>query len=221
MRGIKILKNNKSAGLDDMLCEQIKHLGPKAMVWLKEMMNNCITEHTIIKEQTGFRAGTVFVDLSAAYDTVNHRMLLTKLYGMTADAEFTKLIGSMKLTEALQNLDEYYERISLRANPDKTQTCAFHPKNREASSKLNITWYNKYLEHNPNPVYLGVTLNKTLSYKVHIHKLKCKTTARNNTLKKLSNTKWGAKPVTIKTTALALCYSTRNMRVLCGKGQHM
>ena len=81
---------------------------------------NPITEHTIIKKQTGFRAGksctsqllyltqyiedgyekslttgTVFVDLSAAYDTVNHRVLLTKLYGMTEDAEFSKLIASM------------------------------------------------------------------------------------------------------------------------------
>ena len=39
--------------------------------------------------------GTVFVELSAAYDTVNLKVLLTKLYGMTEDAEFTKLIGSM------------------------------------------------------------------------------------------------------------------------------
>ena len=39
--------------------------------------------------------GTAFVDLSAAYDTVNHILLLIKLYGMTGDAEFTKLIGSM------------------------------------------------------------------------------------------------------------------------------
>ena len=81
-------------------------------------MLNPITEHTIIKEKAGFRAGksytsqllnltqyngyeksittgTVFVELSAAYDTVNHRVLLTKLYGMADDAEFTKLIGSM------------------------------------------------------------------------------------------------------------------------------
>ena len=33
--------------------------------------------------------------MSAAYDTVNHRVLLTKLNWMTEDAEFTKLIGSM------------------------------------------------------------------------------------------------------------------------------
>ena len=39
-------------------------------------------------------------------------------------------------------------------------------------------------------------------------KVKGKTAARNNILKKLSNTKWGTSPSTIKTTALALSYST-------------
>ena len=76
------------------------------------------------------------------------------------------------LTEALHNLGEYYERNHLRANPDETQTCAFHLMNREASRRLNITWYNKHLEHIPNSVYLRVTLDRTLSYKAHINKLK-------------------------------------------------
>ena len=176
MKGIKILKNNKAANLDDMLCDQITHLGAKATVWLKEMLNNIIvskkfpylwrktkviailkpgkdsslpksyrqisllchtykllermilnrpiTEHTIIKKQAGFRAGqsctsqllnltqyieggyekrlttgTVFVDLSAAYDTVNYKVLLTKLYGMTEDAEFTNYQTHRKYDE--------------------------------------------------------------------------------------------------------------------------
>ena len=97
------------------------------------------------------------------------------------------------LTEALQNMGEYYERNHLHENPDKTQTCGFHLKNREASRKFNIAWHN-----NPNPVYLGVTLDRTLSYKEHIHKLKCKTSVRNNILRKLLNTKWGAKPATTR-----------------------
>ena len=62
-------------------------------------------------------------------------------------------------------------------------------------------------EPRSNPVYPGVTLDRTLSYKEHIHKLKCKTSARKNILRKLSDTKWGATPETIETTALELCYS--------------
>ena len=122
---------------------------------------------------------------------------------VTCSFEHTETI----LKEALQNLGEYYERNHLRSNPDKTQTCEFHLKNREANRKLNITWYNKHLEHIPNPVYLRVTLDRTLSYKEHIHKLKCKISVRNNILRMLSNTKWGAKPATIKTTYLAPGYS--------------
>ena len=38
--------------------------------------------------------------------------------------------------------------------------------------------------------------------------VKAKSAARNNVLRKLANSKWGTHPSTIKTTALALCYST-------------
>ena len=75
-----------------------------------------ITEHTIIKQQAGCRAGksctsqllnlpqyiddgyekslttgTVVVDLCAAYVTVNHRLLLIKLYGMTEEPTVLRL----------------------------------------------------------------------------------------------------------------------------------
>ena len=34
LHGVKALKNNKAAGLDDMLCEQIKHFGEATLRWL-------------------------------------------------------------------------------------------------------------------------------------------------------------------------------------------
>jgi len=37
--------------------------------------------------------GTAIIDLSAAYDTVNHRLLLKKVYELTEDAKLTKIIG--------------------------------------------------------------------------------------------------------------------------------
>ena len=76
-----------------------------------------------------------------------------------------------------------------------------------ANKKLKINWENKELENHPHPVYLGVTLDRKLSFKEHINKLKNKVATRNN-LSKLATTKWGADAKTLKQAALALIYST-------------
>ena len=39
------LRNNKAAGRDDILVEQLKHLGPKAYKWLLIMLNICFMEN--------------------------------------------------------------------------------------------------------------------------------------------------------------------------------
>ena len=358
LHGVKALKNNKAARLDDMLCEQIKHFGEATLRWLLQMMNsilktqklpklwrkskviailkpekdstlpksyrpisllchtyklfermilnrlNPLIETMIIDQQAGFRpgksttgqilnltqhiedgyervvvTGTVFVDLSAAYDTISHKLLLNKIYRIKSDIKFTDLIGNMfsnrryfvelngqksrwrnqknglpqgsvlspvlfniytndqpihkdtrsfiyaddlciatqdasfektesTLSAALDSIGDYYEKNHLRANPDKTQTCVFHLRNRKANRQLNISWCGKKLEHTPSPIHLEVTFDRTLSYSTHITKVKAKTAARNNVLRKLANSKWGTHPSTIKTTALALCYST-------------
>ena len=63
------------------------------------------------------------------------------------------------------------------------------------------------LTHCNLPVYLGVTLDRMLSYKAHIEKTKKKVGTRNNIIRKLRNSKWGANPTTLRSSALALCYS--------------
>ncbi|GFR98049.1 RNA-directed DNA polymerase from mobile element jockey-like protein [Elysia marginata] len=59
-----------------------------------------------------------------------------------------------------------------------------------------------------HPVYLGVTLDRTLSFSQHAMNVKAKVAARNSLLRKLANSNWGADPKTLRTTALALSYST-------------
>ena len=112
------------------------------------------------------------------------------------------------IDEALSELTQYYRNNSLRANPDKTQVTAFHLRNREAKRSLNIAWNGVDLENTAYPKYLGVTLDGTLNYKQHILNTKMKLATRNNLLKKLANSKSGTNARTIRTTALALCYST-------------
>ena len=56
-------------------------------------------------------------------------------------------------------------------------------------------------------MYIGVTLDSTLSFKQHALYTKAKVNTINNLLRKLTNSRWGAHPATARTTALALCFS--------------
>ena len=111
------------------------------------------------------------------------------------------------IEEALGELTDYYRNKSLCANPDKTQVTAFHLWNREAKRSLKVSGNGVDLVNTTHPKYLGVTLDWTLCYIQHIQNTKMKVATRNNLLKKLANSKWGTNASTIRTTALALCYS--------------
>ena len=78
------------------------------------------------------------------------------------------------IEEALDELKTYYCSNSLRANPDKTHVTSFHMKNRKAKRTLDVKWNNTDLENTPYSKYLGVTLNRTLSYEHHTHSTKIK-----------------------------------------------
>ena len=56
--------------------------------------------------------------------------------------------------------------------------------------------------------YLGVTIDRTLSFNEHTRKVKVKIQSRYALLSKLANSKWGANPYTLRTTTSALCFST-------------
>ena len=118
-------------------------------------------------------------------------------------------------------LTHYYRSNSLRANPENTQVTAFHLRNRETKRSLQVSWNGVDLENTDTPKYSGVTLDRTLSYKTHIHNTKMKVATRNNLLKKLANSRWITNARTIRTTALALCYSTAEYATPVWKGRLM
>ncbi|GFR57534.1 RNA-directed DNA polymerase from mobile element jockey [Elysia marginata] len=113
-----------------------------------------------------------------------------------------------RVTDALSSLSNYYTENSLNANPSKAQVCAFHLNNQQANTKHEITWNDQPLKYDEHPVYLGVTLDRTLSFSQHAMNVKAKFAARNSLLGKLANFNWGADPKTLRTKALALSYST-------------
>ena len=132
----------------------------------------------------------------------------------TQQSDFQHVEQTLEL--ALDEMSTYYSSNHLKPNPAKTQICCFHLRNRDAKRKLDVTWNGLELDHYPNPIYLGVTLDRTLSFKQHALNTKAKVNTRNNLLRKLTNSRWGAHPATVRTTALALFFRQLNMPVLRG-----
>ena len=56
-------------------------------------------------------------------------------------------------------------------------------------------------------VYLGVTLDRTLSHREHLSRSAVKLNSRNKLIGKLAGTSWSASTSTLHTSALALCHS--------------
>lgn len=112
------------------------------------------------------------------------------------------------LTQDLKLLSIYFKNWRLTPSTTKTESSCFHLNNRMANSAINVTLNGVTLPYNPQPKYLGTTLDRTLTFRTHLTKLASKLRTRNNILHKLAASSWGATADTLRTTALSLVFST-------------
>ena len=106
-------------------------------------------------------------------------------------------------------LADYYRKWRLVPNPSKSESSLFHPCNRDAGRELSVNFDGLPVKAVINPKYLGVTLDRTLSFKTHLEKLGKKLNSRVNIVRKLAGSSWGADTSTLRTSTLLNC------RVLC------
>ena len=92
-------------------------------------------------------------------------------------------------------------------NFTKTVSCSFHLANRFASHKLEINCNGSPIPAESNPHYLGVTLDRSLTFNKHLQKTAAKVNSRNDLLRMVAGTNWGASFDVLHTTAMALCYA--------------
>lgn len=71
------------------------------------------------------------------------------------------------LSSALDNPADYYDNNQLKVNPAKTKVSSFHLRNHFAGRKLSLKWNGVSLKHCDHHVYIGITLDRTLSCKQH------------------------------------------------------
>jgi hypothetical protein len=112
------------------------------------------------------------------------------------------------LERDLNLLSRYFKSWRLKPNPTKTEVSTFHLSNKLAKHRINVLFENVLLHQTEHPKYLGITLDRSLTYKRQIEALCAKLKARNNIIQRLAGSGWGANAGTLRTAGLSLVYST-------------
>ncbi|KAL4088598.1 hypothetical protein QTP88_023687 [Uroleucon formosanum] len=111
------------------------------------------------------------------------------------------------LGKDLAKIQKYLKTWHLILNASKSAAIAFHLNNREANYKIKINVNGEFIPNEDSPRYLGVKLDRALTFKPHLEGLKNKLKTRNNIISKLAGTTWGCKANTLHASAMALVYS--------------
>ena len=87
-------------------------------------------------------------------------------------------------------------------------SAAFHLNNKEAKRELKVKYNNEKLPLCSEPKYLGVTLDRSITYRRHRESLRKKPTSRITLLWRLAGSGWGVGATTLGRATLALVHST-------------
>ena len=225
------------------------------------------------------KAGAVFIDLTAAYDTVGHRGLTCKLLRLLPDKHMVRMImelvrnrsftlttgdskqsrlrrfnngvrqelvlapllfniytydrpsmisrkfayaddlallhssGNWKdlegtLSQDMTTLSAYLQTWRSKLSHTKTVTATFHLNNREAKRELKVYNNGRFLTFCPIPTYLGIKLDRSLTFRHHLVALHKKLSSRVTLLRRLVDSGWGAGAKTLRIATLSVVYST-------------
>ena len=96
------------------------------------------------------------------------------------------------LSQDMTTLSSYLQTWRLKLSNTKTVTAAFHLSNREAKRELNVYNNGNLLPSCPVPMYLGVKLDRSLTFRHHLEALRKKLFTRVALLRRLVGSGWAA-----------------------------
>ena len=105
-------------------------------------------------------------------------------------------------SQDMATLQTYLQKWRLKLSETKTVSSVFHLTNRKAKRELSVELNGKPLPFSNTPKYLGITLDRSLTYRRHLESLRKK--LRASLIRRLAGTTWGAGASVLRT---ALVYS--------------
>ena len=112
------------------------------------------------------------------------------------------------LSHNMSTLSAYIQTWRLKLSHTKTVTAAFHLNNREVKRELKVYNNDGLLPFCPIPSYLGVKLDRSLTFCHHLVAFLKKLSWRITLLRRLVGWRWGNGAKTLRIAALCPVYST-------------
>jgi len=112
------------------------------------------------------------------------------------------------LSKDMATVGEYLQTRKLKLSTTKTVSAVFHLNNEEAKRELKVNFINETLPFCSEPKYLGVALDRSLTYRRHLESLCKKLTSRVALLRRLAGSGSGAGATTLRIAILSVVHST-------------
>ena len=131
---------------------------------------------------------------------------------MHADGDWQAVKGVP--SEDMATLSEYLQTWKLKLSTTKTVSAIFHLNNKEAKRELKVNSNKEIPSFSPEPKYLGVTLDRSLTYCRHLRVTSQEVDITRRSLRRLSGSSWGAGATTLRTATISLVHSTQSTALL-------
>ena len=163
--------------------------------------------------KNGVTQGSVLAPLLFNIYTYVLPSMISRKFAYADDLALLHSFGNWKdlegtLSQDMSTLSAYLQTWRLKLSHTKTVTAAFHLNNREAKRDLKVYNNDRLLSFCPTPTYLGVKLDRSLTFRHHLVALRKKLSSCVTLLRRLSGSGWGAGAKTLPIATLSLVYST-------------
>ena len=163
--------------------------------------------------KNGVPQGSVLDLLLFKIYTYDLSSMISRKFAYVDDLALLHSSGNWKdlegtLSQDMSTLSAYLQTWRLKLSHTKTVTAAFHLNNRDTKRELKVYNNGGLLPFCPAPTYLGVKLDRSLTFRHYLIALHKKLFSGVTLLRRLVVSGWGAAAKTLRIATLFLVYST-------------